>query len=64
VTPPPAIIVRQSVGIAVEICAACGQLHADFVELHLRHSGQKLILCSKCDESQLQKPRMVRVSYA
>lgn len=54
------IVVRVAVGWEEQVCAACGRLRADYIEIHLRHAGTKIILCSECDDGQLQKPRVVR----
>lgn len=58
------IVVRQSVGWDEQICLACGQNRTEYTELHLRHSGQKIILCTECDDGQLTKPRMISASQS
>lgn len=55
------IIVRTSVGWESQICNACGKPRTDFVEIHLRHTGQKILLCAGCDDAQLAKPRPIVV---
>jgi hypothetical protein len=54
------IIVQPAVGWVEQQCHACGRSRADYIEIHLRHSGTKLVLCSECDELQLNKPRLMR----
>jgi hypothetical protein len=56
------IVVQPAVGWAEQQCQACGRSRPDYVEIHLRHSGAKLVLCSECDDQQLAKPRLVRTT--
>jgi hypothetical protein len=56
------VVVQPAVGWAEQTCQACGKSRADYVEIHLRHSAAKIVLCAQCDDAQLSKPRAVRVT--
>lgn len=60
--PEVSIIVQPSVGWKEEVCQACGKQRSEYVEIHLKHSATKILICSECDEAQLGKPRMVRTT--